>query len=347
MTASRHFATLCMFLIDEFIDGNNDNGEIIQSQETWIGGGAYTAIGARIWLPESQVGMIVDRGQDFPPSIQSTLMSYGDDMWLFRDPPNHATTRVLNIYKNDQRSFKYLTPRIRLTPQDLLGNKLEKCATLHFMCTPARAASIVADIRDVEGWQPVTIYEPIPDHCIPEELPMLTEVLSSISILSPNAEEALSLLSLPLPPTQDTIEQAASMFLELGVGNSGNGTIIIRSGGMGAYVMTRSRGGRWVPAYWTTEDQHKIIDVTGAGNSFLGGLAAGLSLSNGDVYKATIYATVSASFIIEQRGLPSLSSRGEWNGDKPGRRLNEIWWRNVTPWEGNLGQNSVRGISIV
>ena len=61
--------------------------------------------------------------------------------------------------------------------------------------------------------------------------------------------------------------------------------------------------GVWVDAYWTTGDKHKIVDVTGcfesrylysvssnanvklgAGNSFLGGLAAGIILS-GDMYE--------------------------------------------------------------
>lgn len=41
---------------------------------------------------------------------------------------------------------------------------------------------------------------------------------------------------------------------------------------------------------------------------------------------ATLYATVSASFTIEQEGLPAMSPLGEqdavyWNGDLPQRRL--------------------------
>jgi len=73
------------------------------------------------------------------------------------------------------------------------------------------------------------------------------------------------------------------------------------------------------------------VDVTGAGNSFLGGLAAGLLLAKGNVYEATYYATVSAGFIIEQEGLPNLSlktmagnSVEEWNGDSAQRRLEEL-----------------------
>lgn len=114
---------------------------------------------------------------------------------------------------------------------------------------------------------------------MPEELPALKSVLPSISILrcsdssnaffhaltsiSPNAEEALSLLSLPLPPSRESIELAARKFLEIGVGQDKTGWVIIRSGALGAYMKSQVTKGAWVDAYWTREDSHKIIDVTG------------------------------------------------------------------------------------
>jgi len=166
--------------------------------------------------------------------------------------------------------------------------------------------------------------------CVPEELLALKNVLPSIDILSPNAEEALSLLSLPHPPVKQWVEHAAGIFLDMGVGNACNGCVIIRSGALGAYIATRAEGGRWVDAFWI-DNAEKIVDVTGAGNSFLGGLAAGLLLADGDVYAAALYATVSASFIIEQEGLPNISLITvagnlieEWNRDSPQRRLKEL-----------------------
>jgi len=160
---------------------------------------------------------------------------------------------------------------------------------------------------------------------VPEELPALKNVLPSISILSPNAEEALSLLSLPLPPSRESIELAAHKFLEIGVGQDKSGWVIIRSGPLGSYMISRVIKGVWVDAYWTTEDNHKIVDVTGAGNSFLGGLAAGIILS-GDMYEAALHATVSASFVIEQEGLPvvTFTPTEAWNEDQPSRRLDAL-----------------------
>jgi len=328
-----YFVTLGMFIIDEFSyvdEQGQPTGKVLPPQIG--GGGTYAAIGARIWLSAGDIGMVIDRGTDFPPLMHERLKLYGSEMWFFRNQADCVTTRALNSYRGDHRNFEYTTPRIRIAPHDLLHTRLERCVTLHFVCSPWRAAGILKEIEEVQGWHPVTIYEPIPDRCIPEELPKLIEVLPSISILSPNAEEALSLLSFPSQPTKLLVELAAARYLEFGVGHHGGGCVIIRSGAMGAYVATREKGGRWIEAFWTDKDPHKIVDVTGAGNSFLGGLAAGLLLADQDIYKAAFYATVSASFVIEQEGLPSISVASadgtvKWNDDIPRRRLEELMAR--------------------
>ena len=135
----------------------------------------------------------------------------------------------------------------------------------------------------------------------------------------------------------------------------GTGYVIIRSGALGAYVAKRGVEGFWVDAFWQDRDQGKVVDVTGmplrstiptfiilprvgAGNAFLGGLSAGLLLADGDMREgivskqpfelfftpilAVLYASVAASFVVEQFGLPLLDTiTGSWNGDEPMRRL--------------------------
>ncbi|KAK7695647.1 hypothetical protein QCA50_000283 [Cerrena zonata] len=327
--SSRKFVTLGMFIIDELV---YDAGRITREQIG--GGGTYATIGARIWLPPHEVGMIVDRGYDFPLDIQTKLEKYGTDMWYFHDDQSRVTTRARNTYIGDSRGFEYLTPRRRITPRDLEGTTLARPVILHFICSPTRANAIMSEVLEIPEWTPKAIYEPIPDRCVPEELPSLIKVLPRIDILSPNADEALSLLSLTGPATQEQVEAAADRFLELGVGPEGNGYVIIRSGALGAYVASRTRPGRWFDAYWTKDDAPHIVDVTGAGNAFLGGLAAGLHFTDGDPYEAMLYASVSASFIIEQEGLPSLAVSevtqsetrpGElWNGELPVERLEKL-----------------------
>jgi sugar/nucleoside kinase (ribokinase family) len=91
------------------------------------------------------------------------------------------------------------------------------------------------------------------------------------------------------------------------VGEFGKGYVIIRCGALGACIAAREKGYKWVDAFWTAQDNGKIVDVTGlfiataqshwhlitewfhkgAGNSFLGGLAAGLLLAKNDVYEGS------------------------------------------------------------
>ena len=126
--------------------------------------------------------MIIDRGHDFPEHIQQALDAYGPEMWLYRDDPSRGTTRALNAYRGEHRGsvrralagivqpadcalslrFEYHTPRLRLTPRDLLGSKLSRPKILHFICSPSRAAAIMSEVKGVEDWHPTTVYEPIP-----------------------------------------------------------------------------------------------------------------------------------------------------------------------------------------
>ncbi|TFY72501.1 hypothetical protein EVG20_g506 [Dentipellis fragilis] len=319
----RQLVTLGMFIIDEFVYSDEDGrptGRTLPPQAGHsFGASLYLLLTSSIvprsaLLPPHAVGMIVDRGADFPAEIESQLVAYGKDMWLFRDHSGQ-TTRALNSYKGDHRGFEYLTPRIRLTPLDLKDTAFANPRSLHFICSPSRASVIVSEIKTIDGWSPTTIYEPIPYAHRPAT--------------SPNAEEALSLLSIPLPTTKPKIEEACARFLEIGVGPGRDGWVIVRSGALGAYVASANRKGEWISAFW--EDEQKVVDVTGAGNGFLGGLAAGLALTEGDVFAAAFYGTVSASFIIEQQGLPHISQSlnatepvEHWNNDYPTHRLQEL-----------------------
>lgn len=55
-------------------------------------------------LPHELIGMVVDKGHDFPQDIENRLVSYGKDMWLFRERPDRGTTRALNSYCGDTRA---------------------------------------------------------------------------------------------------------------------------------------------------------------------------------------------------------------------------------------------------
>ncbi|KEY64515.1 hypothetical protein S7711_09640 [Stachybotrys chartarum IBT 7711] len=82
---------------------------------------------------------------------------------------------------------------------------------------------------------------------------------------------------------------------------------------------------RWVASYH--QDPEKVVDPTGGGNTFLGGLAVALARGHG-IEEAAVRASVAASFAIEQVGLPSVGQDpdgGEtWNGVRVEERLREF-----------------------
>ncbi|CAO1631167.1 unnamed protein product [Parajaminaea phylloscopi] len=135
--------------------------------------------------------------------------------------------------------------------------------------------------------------------------------------------------------------------------------IVIRSGAAGSSAIFEAENGRAaagdrtvidadVPAYHGPQAASAVRDVTGGGNAFLGGLVAYLAthsspngnasgpVGDGDdaaewLQQALITASVSASFVIEQLGLPELRCTGEggerWNGEKAQERFDQLMRR--------------------
>ncbi|KAE8452628.1 hypothetical protein EG329_013887 [Mollisiaceae sp. DMI_Dod_QoI] len=83
----------------------------------------------------------------------------------------------------------------------------------------------------------------------------------------------------------------------------------------------------WLPAVFGEGEQERVVDPTGGGNGFLGGLAIALARGKG-VEEAAAWGSVAASFMIEQVGVPVLGvdeeGRETWNGDSVERRLEQF-----------------------
>ena len=78
--------------------------------------------------------------------------------------------------------------------------------------------------------------------------------------------------------------------------------IVIKDGPRGV-IIASMKGTKIVPSYQNT----KVLDTTGAGDSFAGGFLGYLSTSNdNDLIKAAIYGNAVASICIESKGIDSL-----------------------------------------
>ncbi|KAI0099928.1 Ribokinase-like protein [Nemania sp. FL0031] len=263
------FVTLGMFIIDdiEFQPSTPLVKDILG------GAGTYSALGARLFSPPPQagsVGWIVDKGSDFPPALEALISSWGTSV-LLREDPERLTTRGWNGYNGQQnRAFRYTTPKKRLTAEDLTPELLAS-RTFHLICSPARCRELVLDIKDkradlpasiangpekaLDGSddtaanhlpKPIFIWEPVPDLCTPDELLNCTNVLPLIDVMSPNHSELAGFMGDDGldPETGEISTRAVERACEQLLGSMPlqSFSIVVRAGEKGCYIARN--GGR-------------------------------------------------------------------------------------------------------
>lgn len=244
-------------------------------------------------------------------------------------------------------AFKYLTPKIPLD-QDSLSAPQIMADSFHFVCSPKRCMSLVKGIMHKrEGlWatskaskkgqeRPIMVWEPVPELCIPGERATLEEAIQYVDVLSPNTEELLGFFMSEGYAWSE--EQAANEVLSWGIGVHQKGVLVIRQGSKGCTAYLRKAKLHLRPYHVKDgERPSRVVDPTGGGNAFLGGLAMAMNgkvtppmsvldsplvgvKSHTGLLGALIYATIAASFVIEQLGMPLLSrnemGQGMWNGE--------------------------------
>ncbi|CAH7667702.1 Ribokinase-like protein [Phakopsora pachyrhizi] len=325
-------ATLGMFILDRFEyteDYLKTRKPLSQPGEWYIGGGGtYAAVGARVWLKPEQITMIIHKGLDFPESTVEQLEPYSggiDERSMFKfivDPDHPKTTRALNTYSNELRQFQYLTQKRQIKVEEIFtqscnnNQNLLPADYIHMICSPTRLLSILDQIRSFDGWNPTLIYEPVPDSCKPENVTDLLKLKNDYQtfkiIFSPNNFEAYEFLKTRLVYDISTTELnsgTCNKKLIETLGRSfyddfGFEAVIIRSGELGSWAIGGNlENGSWVSSL--IKDQSQVVDQTGAGNAFLGGVMAGLALSK-PLLESCYYGSISAGLTITQLGLPKI-----------------------------------------
>ncbi|PYH98543.1 pfkB family carbohydrate kinase [Aspergillus ellipticus CBS 707.79] len=194
--------------------------------------------------------------------------------------------------------------------------------------------------------RPVFVWEPIPDLCTPEEQERFLAANQVVDVVSPNELELGMMFGQPgWSEETDYGKNIVTKILDSGIGPGGNGHLVIRAGKDGSYSYSRTQR-VWLPAYHqpSVSRASPVVDPTGAGNSFLGALTQGMvsagrgpakvidsvlaesttwhkavnaGAQHGQILIALIVATVAASFVVEQIGVPHMSTSSDgkelWN----------------------------------
>lgn len=244
--------------------------------------------------------------------------------------------------------------------QDSLPEQLLYAKAFHFVCSGKRCRDLIDGIlsrraadqnqRRSISERSLFVWEPMPDLCSPEEIDNFRQAIREVDIVSPNSEE-LAGFFVGKPRSQADM---AAEVLGWGIGLSANGILIVREGRNGCSAFSRGKKIH-LRAYHnpTEESQSRVIDPTGGGNAFLGALSIALTghicpqvaevddllqLDRQLIWEpftnlttSLVFATVAASFVIEQPGTP-IHGLGEhdsetWNGEGFGDRLRTYFRR--------------------
>lgn len=138
------------------------------------------------------------------------------------------------------------------------------------------------------------ILNPAPFH------PVDDSVYRKIHIITPNEAEAQGLSGIKTD-TMDGVERAARFFREKGVEN-----VIITLGKRGIYILSEEYTG-----HIEAIDVGKVVDTTGAGDAFNGGLAAAIAEGKG-IRQAALFGCAMSWISVTRVGTaPSIPTREE------------------------------------
>jgi sugar/nucleoside kinase (ribokinase family) len=274
------FISIGYVIIDDIVlpDGTTHMG--------CLGGGSVHAImGMRVW--SDQVGLVAKVGYDFPSNLENDLSKMFDLRGLIR--LNNKTIRAWQLFEED--GTRNETFRTDLSESPLFYPVMkdipavyENLQGVHLHCRWDDVAGWVEFLRELGN--PFILWEPIQSDLLAENRDNFMQILPLADCISPNLQEAQALLGMADPHDQldEFIKHGARM-------------AVIRAGAEGsAYADSKGNHIR-VPAVKVP----KVVDQTGAGNAYCGGLIVGCKLSD-DPRDALCRAAVSASFALEQFG---------------------------------------------
>ncbi len=258
-----------------------------------VGGSAtYSAFAASAFAPVRVVAVV---GDDFPAATLRSMEANGIDTtgieqasgrtfrWAGRYDADLVGRTTLDTQLNVFAAFQPKIPTIyRSSPLVLLGN-IHPALQLDVLNQVEKPRLIVADTMNF--W-------------IQGESKLLGEMLRRVDLLVINDEEARLLSGL------HNIRRAAEDVLK-----RGPRSVIIKRGEHGALLFDES-GIFAAPAY----PLHEVIDPTGAGDCFAGGLLGYLATTPEvtplSLRRAMVHATATASFCVEAVGTERVATIG-------------------------------------
>lgn len=253
-----------------------------------LGGGAvHGAAGMAVW--DTRPGVSVRVGEGIPQDIVEQLARDFDTAGL--SPVDLPQARAWQVFEHDGRRRELLRVDI-IKPfcdgpaPDKLPEEWREAAGLH----------MVLDGENFFKWrvqypQKTILWEPNQPYMVRENAAEFKRLIQHADILSPNLAEAREIYGFLAPE---------SLVGEMLAG--GAKVVALRMGEQGSLVATRVQPR---PIHIPAVPCDRIVDVTGAGNSYCGAFLVGY-VRTGDAIQSARLGAVSASFCLEQIGIIDL-----------------------------------------
>ncbi len=254
-----------------------------------LGGAAsYFAVAARFFAPVSIVAVV---GKDFRPEHERVFTDRNIDIRGL-ERRDGETFRWHGRYHEDmnRRDTIKLALNVFEGFQPKLLPDQERCDFLFLAnISPELQYWVVSQVRS-----PKVVAADTMDFWINNARPALTKLLGKLDILTINDEEARLLSG------EQNLVKAGRAILKMGPK-----TVLVKRGEYG--VLQFSREGMFAVPAWPLEE---VIDPTGAGDTFAGGLMGFLArhgrLTETVLRTGVVYGTVLASYVVEKFSLDRL-----------------------------------------
>jgi sugar/nucleoside kinase (ribokinase family) len=272
-----------------------------------LGGSAsHAAVAASFFSPVKMIGVV---GEDFPKKYLQLYRRHKIDLdglqilpgktfhWSGEYEANMNNRRTLLTELGVFETFTPTLPKThQATPFVLLAN-IAPSLQHHVLDQMARPKFVVADTMDL--WLNIALAD-------------LVKLIKRIDGFVLNDSEAHQLTK------EDNVFAALKKIHKLGPKY-----VIIKKGSHGS-ILSGPRGFFICPAY----PLHKVVDPTGAGDSFVGGMMGYLATARGSVdnniRRAMIYGSVTASFCCEGFGLNQTTKVKRAQIDKRVKELEQL-----------------------
>lgn len=304
------YVTFSNLIIDDIVfpDGRT-------FMNTLGGAGFHALIGMRVW--NAHLGYAAAVGRDLDPKHRATLKRFGVDLRGLVLRNGYQTARAWQVFEPDERRIEVFRTsledfeRYKIVKEDL-PEVYRQARGFHLQWgTLAELEDLVLSLRDTNPGL-VLVLEPTTEN-ITESSSGFQRVLPHLSLFSPDLGEAEMIAGRTKP------EEIFDTLFEWGVP-----LVALRMGERGSLVKKNTGEGWRLPAV-----PAPIVDVTGAGNSYCGGFLTGLGDGLSPL-EASLRAAVSASFALQQFGLP------DWQGSPINEANRRLAWarQRVEPFSG-------------